>query len=139
LKIKSFFLPKKVIITKNNLEKVFVYLFFNSIIFTQCKGMTKSEIEKALKLANCTEQPKQADSSTQNEKKQEKLQVITQQLPANRPNFLSRLIKWIKNLIMAGCFAFTAYKLLTKVYKLETFFLCCLLPHNLCLIFSTYS
>jgi hypothetical protein len=101
--------------------------------------MTKSEIEKALKLANCTEQPKQADSSTQNEKKQEKLQVITQQLPANRPNFLSRLIKWIKNLIMAGCFAFTAYKLLTKVYKLETFFLCCLLPHNLCLIFSTYS
>jgi hypothetical protein len=33
--------------------------------------------------------------------------------------FWSILIKWIKNLVIAGCFAFTAYKLLIKKYFIQ--------------------
>ena len=80
--------------------------------------MTKSEIEIALKLANCTEQPTQANSPIHSEINQEKLQVISEvsKLSVNKPSLLSHLIRWIKNVILAGCFAFTAYKLLAKVH-----------------------
>lgn len=91
----------------------------NKRLFLAKKGMTLSEIEAALKLANCgTEQ------SHPLTKKQEAAasHIVTSPLPSAveaNTSLFRRLLKWIKNIILAGCFAFTAYKLLAKVQQLQ--------------------
>lgn len=73
--------------------------------------MTSSEIEQALKLANCTDQQTCKEETTTNQLISTKTTTAVQQ----QSSLLSTLFKWIKNLLIAGCFAFTAYKLLIKV------------------------
>ena len=75
--------------------------------------MNESEIQLALKQAGISE----TESNKQNsnleathsiiETKKNQIQV--------RTSIWSRIFKWIKNLLLAGCLAFTAYKILIRV------------------------
>lgn len=73
--------------------------------------MTSSEIEAALKRANCTNET----SSMTNYNNQTATVASLTDKPTVKPNLFSILIKWIKNFLVAGCVAFAAYKLLIKV------------------------
>jgi len=72
------------------------------------KGLTVSEINTALKQA--------VDQKITTVNNSELKQVVQTKKSST---FWSILIKWIKNLLIAGCFAFTAYKLLIKKYFLN--------------------
>jgi len=78
---------------------------FNQIFIY--KGLTVSEITAALKQANCNETSQTSSSEVI------KLQVNNRQ---ESNSWFSGLFKWIRNLLIAGCFAYTAYKLLIKKY-----------------------
>lgn len=75
--------------------------------------MTSTEIEIALKRANCSNES--TSNSTISNQNIVSTKTLEESNSTVKPSFFSILIKWIKNFLLAGCFAFTAYKLLIKV------------------------
>lgn len=80
--------------------------------FLTKKGLTPSEVNAALEKASKI--AVQAPTSPA-----APMQAQNQIVPANnvsqpKPSFLMVVMKWIRNFIVAGCLAFTAYKLIAK-------------------------
>lgn len=81
--------------------------------FLTKKGLTSSEINAALAKAASVVVTSDTAAATQNVQNQiVQANVVNQ----TKPSFLMVVIKWIRNFLVAGCLAFTAYKLIVKVF-----------------------
>jgi len=82
------------------------------------KGLTDSEIKSAFEQVSTF---LKANPSVDTSFSAANLVPSTQMIHYNaqqaeiKPNMISILIKWIRNFLLAGCLAFTAYKLIIKV------------------------
>ena len=76
-------------------------------------GLNETEILLAFKQAGLTEteSPKEKLNLATSENIIETKSVETKV----KTSIWSRIFKWIKNLLLAGCFAYTAYKILIRV------------------------
>ena len=76
-------------------------------------GLNETEIQLAFKQAGLTEteSPKEKLNLATSENIIETKNVETKV----KTSIWSRIFKWIKNLLLAGCFAYTAYKILIRV------------------------
>lgn len=95
----------------------------NKRLFLTKKGLTESEVNVALKQADCY-----VDTSVNNTKTSvdqsivvtnpvisKELEVKVKTQIVKPTSIWIRVIKWIRNFILAGCLTFTAYKLVVRV------------------------
>ncbi len=80
-------------------------------LFLIKKGLTESEIKSAFQQAGVIEtQPQSNHNLTANTS-------ISNSLLIKKETRWQKIFRWIRNLIIAGCFAYTAYKTLIQVFK----------------------
>jgi hypothetical protein len=87
----------------------------------QFKGLNKSEIENALRRAGAYEAAQNNSSSQSLLDKHIKTVVSVnknQVMNQKQSSIWRRVFKWIRNIIIAGCLAYTAYKKLIEVTNL---------------------
>ena len=99
----------------------------NKRLFLAKKGLTESEIELALKTSgayNVPSPPEIANNVHQIQSQQNLLPNNNAQMSVlvNSDSLLHKILKWISNFILAGCIAYTAYKLVIKVFERVKFF-----------------
>ena len=83
--------------------------------FLAKKGLTPNEIDTAFKKAGCYDTaPAQSAIETATSGPLVPVRQSAQQL-SQQTSIWIRILKWIANLLAAGCIAFTAYKLIIKV------------------------
>jgi hypothetical protein len=90
----------------------------NKRLFLAKKGLTESEIELALKSSGAYNVPSESVQQLAQQQIQNNSQVSA--LVNNispKQSIVYKIIKWISNFILAGCIAYTAYKLVVKVIK----------------------
>lgn len=93
--------------------------------FLSKKGLTDIEVEIALKSAGCYDlaQTSTIQSQAQNQQlvnlKQQQQNLVRNENSSRMSSVWFRLLKWLSNIILAGCLAFTAYKLLIQKYFLK--------------------
>jgi hypothetical protein len=93
----------------------------NKRLFLAKKGLTESEIELALKSSGAYNVPSESVQQLSQQQMQNNSQIptlvnnITTGL--HKQSIVYKIIKWISNFILAGCIAYTAYKLVVKVIK----------------------
>jgi len=93
----------------------------NKRLFLLKKGLTESEIKEAFNLAGCNNDSTTTttvQSNTTSSDSINKEQLVSPVVPFKpvKRNIWWTIFKWIKNFLMAGCLAYTAYKLFIKKY-----------------------
>ncbi len=89
----------------------------NKRLFLAKKGLTESEIELALKSSGAYNVPSESVQQLSQQQMQNNSQIPTINNSQIQQSIVYKIIKWISNFILAGCIAYTAYKLVVKVIK----------------------
>lgn len=93
----------------------------NKRLFLAKKGLTESEIELALKSSgayNVSSESAQQPAQQQIQNNSQVPALVNNISP--KQSIIYKVIKWISNFILAGCIAYTAYKLVVKRFFLKS-------------------
>lgn len=83
--------------------------------FQYISGLTESEVAEALKLSGESISSVQETKPSENTIKQPiSVEVVKADVP--KPSIWIRIVKWIRNLVVAGCLTYTTYKLFIRVF-----------------------
>lgn len=85
--------------------------------FLSKKGLTASEIKKALEQARAYSDSHPVSSPFANPRQNNQM-LPNKQQQVDKPSMWSVVFGWIRNFLIAGCLAYTAYKLIIKVFEL---------------------
>lgn len=89
--------------------------------FLSKKGLTPSEIKKALEQASAYSDSHPVSSPFANPRQNNQMapynQMGGQQQQVVKRSMWSVVFGWIRNFLIAGCLAYTAYKLIIKVFE----------------------
>ena len=85
--------------------------------FQYISGLTESEVAEALKLSGESISSVQEETKpSENTIKQPISAVEVVKADVSKPSIWIRIVKWIRNLVLAGCLTYTTYKLFIRVF-----------------------